>query len=277
MSLGEALSLLPKIAENGHKYKRGHLLILAGFEGMGGAALLAAESASKCAGMVTAAVPASLVPALNARSPQVLTIPLKGDIKEDIKRLLPVMEKAHAFAVGCGWPDDIYHTELLKAAHAAAKPQIWDAGALSILANNALDFPLGGKEIVLTPHEGEYQRLMGMLPPSDDCGRLAAAWKAAENYEACVLLKGRHTVIQAPCSLPYVNLSGNGFLATAGSGDVLTGLTGAFLSQGTTVEIAAALGAYFHGLAADLLASRGTFTASALADKLSEAIDLSII
>ena len=275
LSLREASELLPRPAENAHKYKRGHLLLLAGSEGMGGAALLAAESASCACGMVTAAVPASLVPALNARSPQVLTVPLSGKIEEDLAKLAPAMEKAHAFALGCGWPEDEYHAGLLKILCAARKPQVWDAGALAILSDNALDLPLANREILLTPHEGEFQRLTGALPPGDDTGRLRAVRDAVENFECCVLLKGRHTVVGAPRALPYLNLSGNAFLATAGAGDVLTGLAGAFLSQEMPCWQAAALAAYYHGLAGDLLAARGPFNASRLAGAIPAALHLS--
>lgn len=275
LSLREALALLPKPAENGHKYKRGHLLVLAGSEGMGGAAVLCAESAAQVSGMVTAAVPASLVPVLNARAPHILTVGLTGDIEKDLEALAAPLEKAGALAVGCGFPDDEYHSSLLKAAYECDKPQVWDAGALSLLAGDALSFPFKDKNIILTPHEGEFQRLMGEASPKDDPGRLEAAAKAAEYYETPFLLKGRHTVVCAPGSLPYVNLSGNAYLAAAGAGDVLTGLIGAFLAQSLEPQDAGALAAYFHGLSADILAARGPFSASQLISALPSAFKFS--
>ena len=275
LSLAEAGKLLPKPQENGHKYKRGHLLVLAGSEGMGGAAVLCAESAAQVSGMVTAAVPASLVPALNARAPHILTLGLTGDLARDLTSLEARMGKVSAVALGCGFAEDDYHLSLLKAALSWDKPQVWDAGALSLLSQNAEDLPLKGGNIILTPHEGEFQRLMGEASPKDDAGRLEAASLASERYETTLLLKGRHTVVCAPGSLPWVNLSGNAYLAAAGTGDVLTGLAGAFLAQSAAPQEAGALAAYFHGLAGDLCAAYGPFTAAELIKNISPALKLS--
>ena len=274
LSYSEAQKLFPKPSLQEHKHSRGHLLLLAGSAGMGGAALLAAEAAAKAGvGLVTAAIPEALTTAFNARLPHILTLPLKGDPAEDATALSLLFSRCDAAAVGPGWYPDDYHFRLLKLLNEAGPArQVWDAGALSLLAENELTI---NREILLTPHEGEFRALMGTLPPKDDPGRVEAAFNLAEKYNATVILKGYHSVACAPGNNPYINLSGNPSLASAGTGDVLTGIAGALLAQDVPTLEAAALAAYFQGLAGDLsLAYDGSVTAVSLLKRLGKAFSL---
>ena len=273
LSLKEASSLLPKPQNDSYKHKRGHLLLLAGSAGMGGAAILAAKAAAiGGAGLVTAAIPKELEPAFNSALPHILTLPLSGELEKDLDLLAPLTEKCGAAAAGPGLPDDAYHAELLKAlAGSGIKKQVWDAGALSIFGREKFALP-SDLELVFTPHLGEFKKLMDYAPEGDDFARKEAAADLSEVFNATVLLKGYHTVVKAPDSLPGLNLTGNPYLSTAGTGDVLLGLLGAFLAQGLKPFDAALLAAYYHGLAADFAAPLGGRSADDVASSLGRAI-----
>ena len=262
LSLKEARKLLPKPRNDSYKHKRGHLLLLAGAPKMGGAALLAAKAASiGGAGLVTAVIPQELETAFNSALPHILTLPLSGDLEDDLNKLALLAENCTAAAAGPGLPDDEYHAAFLKALSGSPiKKQIWDAGALSIFARERFAIP-EDLELVLTPHLGEFKRLMDYAPEQDDFARMKAAAELCDEMNVTVLLKGHHTVVKAPQTLPAVNLTGNPYLSTAGTGDLLTGLTGAFLAQGLTGYESAMLAAYYHGLAADLAIPYGGRTA----------------
>ena len=274
LSLTEARRLLPKPDNASYKHARGHLLLLAGSEGMGGAAILAAKAASLGgAGLVTAAVPASLVPSLNTALPNVLTLALSGDLEKDKEILSQNWERFDAAALGPGWKEDGYHKDLLRAV--AASPigrQVWDAGALSIFAGEPFDLS-PETEFLFTPHAGEFKKLSGELPPPDDKGRIKAAQGFADKLNLTLLLKGHHTAVCAPGSLPGLNLSGNPYLSTAGTGDLLLGLAGAFLAQGLKSCDAALLAAYYHGLAADFAVPLGGRDAADFAAQLGRALN----
>jgi NAD(P)H-hydrate epimerase len=273
LSLKEARKLLPKPQNDSYKHKRGHLLLLAGAPGMGGAALLAAKAASiGGAGLVTAVIPKELEAAFNSALPHILTLPLSGKLEDDLNKLAQLAENCTAAAAGPGLPDDEYHAALLKALSGSPiKKQIWDAGALSTFARERFAIP-EDLELVLTPHLGEFKRLMDYAPESNDFARKEAATDLCEDLNVTVLLKGHHTVIQAPQTLSTVNLTGNPYLSTAGTGDLLTGLLGAFLAQGLSGHDSAMLAAYYHGLAADFAIPYGGRTASDFSDYLGRAL-----
>jgi NAD(P)H-hydrate epimerase len=126
-----------------------------------------------------------------------------------------------------------------------------------------------GTDVVLTPHDGEYARLTGRAPGAD---RLAAARELAAASGAVVLLKGPTTVVAAPDGVALVTIEGDARLATAGTGDVLSGIIGALLAQGVAAHPAAAAGAWLHGRASTLGPSRG-FLAGDLPDLLPAVFD----
>ena len=274
LSLTEARQLLPKPDSASYKHARGHLLLLAGSVGMGGAALLAAKAASLGgAGLVTAAVPASLVPSLNTALPNILTLSLTGDLEKDKEMLSQNWDRFDAAALGPGWKEDDYHKELLRTiASSPVKKQVWDAGALSLFASEPFDLS-SEKEFLFTPHAGEFKKLSGELPPPDDKGRIEAAQSFADKVGVTLLLKGHHTAVCAPRYLPGLNLSGNPYLSTAGTGDLLLGLAGAFLAHGLKPFDAALLAAYYHGLAADFAVPLGGRDATDFAARLGRALN----
>jgi hydroxyethylthiazole kinase-like uncharacterized protein yjeF len=159
---------------------------------------------------------------------------------------------------------------------------VLDAGALTILANNdGLQHLLSerGAVTILTPHDGEFARLGGMV---DGLGRFEAALAMARERDAVVVLKGPGTVIAAPDGTSFVDVEGGPVLATAGSGDVLSGMIGALLAQAQAragihgvadAARIAAVGCWLHGRAGNLAAAQGQpVTASSLIDSLGRAM-----
>ena len=166
---------------------------------------------------------------------------------------LAAAEKCRAMVIGPGLgTDDTTQEEIRTVIARAPHPLVIDADAITALGDaNAARALLAGRDeaTVLTPHDGEFARVAG-APPGDD--RLAAARDLAQRIGAVVLLKGPLTAVAAPEGMPDVLLASAGVpaLATAGTGDVLSGVIGAFLARGVPVHLAAALGAHVHGRAA---------------------------
>jgi NAD(P)H-hydrate epimerase len=132
---------------------------------------------------------------------------------------------------------------------------IIDADALNIIAKRKDLLEILTENVVLTPHPGEFERLSGIKPDKTDLCRVAAAKSFVKNKKLTLLLKGFHTVItNSKSENVKINLTGNPGMATAGSGDVLTGIIGAFLARGFSPEEAASCGAFIHGTAGDIAA-----------------------
>ena len=149
-----------------------------------------------------------------------------------------------------------------------------DADALNALQDHK-DVIQPGQPIALTPHPGEAARLLGCSTATVQRDRLQAVRSLASGVKAHVLLKGYHSLISDPGGHTSVNLTGNPGLATAGSGDVLTGIVGGLIAQGASVENALVVGAYVHGLAGDLAAAElgeTSLIATDVIEKLAEAI-----
>ncbi|HEV3227735.1 MAG TPA: NAD(P)H-hydrate dehydratase, partial [Acidimicrobiales bacterium] len=157
-------------------------------------------------------------------------------------------------------------TEVRKVVGRASVPTVVDGDALTAIGRDVAD--LVGPRSVLTPHDGEYERLTGHTPGAD---RIAAARELASLSGATVLLKGSTTVVAAPDGHVLISTSGDARLATAGTGDVLSGVIGALLAQGVTPLRAAAAGAWLHGRAAALGPARG-LVASDVADLVPEVV-----
>jgi NAD(P)H-hydrate epimerase len=253
-----AKSLLPPVPVDGHKYTFGHVLVTAGSRGMTGAAFLASRAVLRSgAGMVTTLLPESLADAFDLAFPEGLTkgLPETGLgvlAKEAADALESEADGKSALVFGPGMRpgDDLEF--LLSRAAGLRIPLILDGGGLWALAQNPSLLAKREVPVVLTPHAGELGRLMSVEPAEIQKDRLKAAQEAAQKFRSVVVLKGAATVVAAPAGTLYVNHTGNPALATAGSGDVLAGMIGAWVAQGLPAEEAAVLSVYLHGLAGDL-------------------------
>ena len=240
--------------------------MLAGSPGKTGAAALAGNAAvrSGC-GLVTVATPATVHDIIEVKLTEAMSCPLadqEGFVAlaalNQLDQLLSVRQ-ALALGPGLGVREEL--AELLsRLVSTAAVPMIIDADGLNLLAGQ-LDClqQARHRQIVLTPHPGEMARLTGLSVADIEADRFELARQFAVQHDIVLLLKGARTVIAGPDGRVNINSSGNDGLASGGSGDVLTGLIGGLLAQGLDAFVAASLGAWLHGRAAELIAeAKGT-------------------
>ncbi len=238
--------------KNSHKGMLGSVGILGGAPGMLGAALLAGRAALKLgAGRVFVGLLDATAPAVDFMQPELM---LRGP--QDIL----AAGLATALAAGPGLGQGDAARALLGQALAADLPLVLDADALNLLASH----PVLAKKVsrrraatLITPHPLEAARLLGSDTAAVQADRLRAACALAQKLNAVTILKGCGSVIAAPDGRWFINGSGNPGMASAGMGDVLTGLAATLLAQGWEAEAAALCAAHLHGLAADLLAGGG--------------------
>ncbi len=270
-----ASALLPQRAVRGHKGSFGKLLVLAGSLDFTGAALLVCRAAGRAgAGLVTLAVPESLQPLFAARVVEAITMALPEDDVEEVEpeqALVRILDHDHdALVVGPGLRPGLATTELIRQLLArpdedGAAPVLLDAEALRSLATIEGWWEAVNRPAVLTPHVGEFGRLRtasgrdaeadGDLM-NDDEARARATLDAAAAWGQVVVLKGARTVIAAPDGSIAVAPFENPALASAGTGDVLSGTIGSLLAQGVEPFAAARLGVYLHGLAGEAVRAR---------------------
>ncbi|UCE02061.1 MAG: NAD(P)H-hydrate dehydratase [Candidatus Latescibacterota bacterium] len=261
-----ARSLLPRLAPDAHKYSRGCVVVIAGSRGFPGAAALAAEAALRAgAGMVHLVAPRSIHDILETQLREVIVHPAPEDesgsaAAPTLELIEPLLPRADAVAIGPGvggaastraWIGD-----LLKKLPC---PAVVDADAVL-----ALPEPPHPAPRLVTPHAGELSRWLGVAGAKVAEAYIDIAADTARQRDAVVVAKGAPTVVLSPAGERRVNGSGNPGLATAGSGDVLTGLIGALVAQGLAATDAASLGVFLHGRAADL-ASRDSSPRSLVA------------
>jgi NAD(P)H-hydrate epimerase len=250
------LALLPPRPTSVHKGQCGRLLVVAGSRAYGGAAHLTALGGLRSgAGLVTLGAPAGLEVALRVALPEALIRPLPettaGTIAPlDAAQVAALLAQADAVALGPGLGDDAatdrWVCDLVKDLSA---PLVLDADGLNALARAGVVPSFAGRPVVLTPHPGEFARLVGRPVAEVLEKRLELAAWAAGHWGAVVVLKGSPAVVGVPGEGVYLNASGDDALARGGSGDVLTGLIGGLLAQGLSARNAALLGCYVHGLA----------------------------
>lgn len=238
--------LAPRRA-NVNKSRFGHVLAIGGDEGYGGAIRLAGEAALRCgAGLVTVATRAAHVGALNTARPELMA---RG--VEDAAALAPLLERASVLALGPGLGQRDWGRALFDAALASGKRTVVDADALNLLAEAPRPLPPGA---VLTPHPGEAARLLGCDIATVQRDRFAAARALAGRHRAAVVLKGAGSLVAAADGRLAVCPWGNPGMATAGMGDVLTGVIAALLAQGCDAWDAAQCGVALHARAGDAAA-----------------------
>ncbi len=249
-------AVLPSRAVDTHKRASGVLLVVAGSRGMTGAAKLIAEAAGRIgAGLVIVAMPQSALAAAQATLTEAVFLPLPetsaGTVATGaVDMVLERLGTAHAAAIGPGLTTQEQTAAFVRdVVQASPVPMVLDADGLNAFAGRAGELTLRRSDAVLTPHVGEFERLSGVKARDLDADRLGHSRALAANARAVTLLKGSRTVIAAPGGEVRINPTGSPVLATAGSGDVLTGVIGGLLARGVPTLEAAAAGAYLHGLA----------------------------
>lgn len=279
----EIVDCFPQKKLTDHKNKFGHLLIIAGSKGMTGAAVLCAKAAGESGtGLITVAVPESLLGLVAPLLPACMTLPVPDNgtglfISEAAQIIEEELSKFQAVAIGPGLGKNKQVQEFLASLLPEINlPMVIDADALNIISDNPeLLKELSGKQEIFTPHPGEFSRLTKNKKISESTvDRIFAAHDFADSQNLTLLLKGFQTVICSPETKPCINLTGNAGMATAGSGDVLTGIIGSFLAQGLSTADAAKAGAFLHGLAGDIAAGNHGETsvnAEKIAGSISEA------
>lgn len=251
----ELLAMLPQRAEDADKRTAGAPLILAGSQQFPGAAVLTAMAAARAgAGYVTLATPPEAAPAIRAHLIEqvVVTIDASYDVQTTVADILDIAKRNSALAIGPGLGLDDRMGEIVRRlVKASDLPVVADASALFHFAKN-LEM-LRGKRIVLTPHAGEFARLSGKGTIKEG-ERVERLREFVDRTGITTLLKGQSTLIYDGKTM-HINTTGTPALATAGTGDVLTGIIATLLAQGLSPVDAARAGAYWHGLAARHAAS----------------------
>jgi NAD(P)H-hydrate epimerase len=269
-----ALLEVPRKRPESTKYTAGSVLIVGGSRGLTGAPALAAVAAFRAdAGYVAVAAPESALPVLETTLLEVVKRPLAEDhsgrlLPRSADAIVEAAEKADAVAIGPGLGRSDGTVELVRILlDRLALPIVLDADALWELEPFARAAPT-----VLTPHSGELARLLGADSRDVDAHRLASAQRAATRFGAVVLLKGADTIVASPREGVLVATYGTPALATAGSGDVLTGIVAAFLAKGMDPRLAAGTAAVAHGVAAELVDPQPGTVASDLLPALRRAL-----
>src|SRR5579862_2330555 len=254
----ELLGRVPRRGARDNKYTAGHVLVVGGSPGLTGAPSLTAMAALRAdAGYVTLAAPEATLPVFEQRLLEVVKRPLQDD-------LAALAAKASALAIGPGLGRTDAARGLVRRALAeVALPAVVDADALFGL--EPADWPAPR---ILTPHEGELARLLGRESGEIAAHRIDSVREAAERFRCVVLLKGPDTLVAAPGRGLLVSALGLPSLATAGTGDVLTGIIGAFLAKGMDAQLAAAAGAAAQQRAAVEAPQRAGLVASDLIEAL---------
>ena len=246
-----------------HKGVFGHVLLVCGSYGKAGAAVLAARAALRAgAGLVTLHVPAAILQVIQTAVPEAMTLP---DPDNNVVSRVPSSLEFDAVGTGCALGTSpttaIAFEQLLEKYR---NPMVIDADGLNLLAKKPGQMDLIPEGSILTPHLKEFERLFGEADNHLD--RLAKARDAASRYQVVIVVKGAHTAVVAPDGNVYFNSTGNPGMATAGSGDVLTGILAALLARGYSPVDAAMLGVYIHGLAGDVAAAEFGETAMIAGD-----------
>jgi len=256
----ESIPILPPRPRDSHKGRFGNVLVVAGSRGMAGAAALCGASALRSgAGLVRVACPAEIQPTVASFEPSYMTYPLACDdngliqferSQPDLERLIAPVDVI-AVGPGLGQSHDIGRLVRFLIT-GTTKPLLIDADGLNALVGQTDLLSRLSRPVVLTPHPGEFARLTGRTVADVQADRIErAASLAALSVPLVVVLKGAGTVV-SDGGRYYINTSGNPGMATAGAGDVLTGVIAALMGQKLPAFEAAQLGVFIHGLAGDV-------------------------
>ena len=254
--------LLPKRHPNSHKGTFGRVAVFGGSKGMAGSVIMASGAALKTgAGYSYAVVPDEIFSLAEQKLTEVI---VKSD--KEYKKMYDV---ADALVVGPGYLSNPGISHIMKLAQQGSKPVVVDAEGLNYISHHKRVCPM-----IITPHPGEFAKLVGLSTEEVNRNRIYLSGKYAKENNVIVVLKGAATVIAAPNGDIRINTTGNSGMATAGSGDVLSGIIGGMLAMGAAPFDSAVLGVYLHGLAGDLAAKETSeygLTATKISDYIGKA------
>ena len=273
--------LEPRVADS-HKGDFGRVLVIAGSRGKTGAAHLSGMGALRAgAGLVTIATPASCLPIVASLAPEFMTEPLAetpdGQLTAAaVERVMEFSQDVIACGPGLGRTREA--SAFVRAiVDRATVPLVLDADALTLLAEEPGRLVgRDDRDVIITPHPGEMARLVGMSIDEVQANRIDVAADFAATHRVYVVLKGHRTVIATPAGRVFINPTGNPGMATAGTGDVLTGMVAAWLAQLLDAETACRVAVFLHGAAGDLAeAGHGqvAMTATDLLARLGDALN----
>lgn len=258
------LPKLPHRPDDGHKGTFGRLLIIGGSRGMAGAIALSGKAALRSgAGLVYLGVAESILGTVAAIEPSYITIPLEEDdegrlCSEAQKTLMERSKAMDSLAIGPGLGRSAELRNMVTEFYSDSPlPMLIDADALNALAEKPEIYSQHQGPRVLTPHPGEFSRLIGKPIEEINRHRVEIATEFADQHQVVLVLKGPGTIVTNGNEL-YVNTTGNSGMGTGGTGDVLTGIISSLMAQGGSPLEAAKLGVYAHGLAGDLAAEELT-------------------
>lgn len=249
--------LLFKRSKHSHKGSNGHVLVIGGDHGFGGAALMAAEAAAIAgAGLVSVATRSEHVAAFISRRPELMVKAV-----DDVNILIPLLTNATTVVIGPGLEQSEWSLNCLKAAFENKSDKttsmVIDAGALNLLSQGNIGLPMT-PQLVLTPHPGEASRLLGCSCEEVQADRVKACLELQQKYGGICLLKGAATLIASSENGRVMLEScahGNPGMGSGGMGDILSGVIGSLLAQGFSLPDSTRLGVCIHSLSADLAAA----------------------
>ena len=241
-----SLGLKPRPAD-AHKGLFGHVMVIGGDIGYGGAVLMAAEAALAAgAGLVSVATRPEHVGSILARCPEVMAVGVTSG-----QSLEPWLTRPSVLVIGPGLGRSPWSEQMLQKAVASGLPMVVDADALNILAEGRVAATAEGSGWLITPHPGEAGRLLGVSAAAVQADRFAAVEALQHRFKGTVVLKGAGSLVASPGGYLALCPYGNPGMASGGMGDVLSGILGGFLAQGYGLREAANLGVCVHSLAAD--------------------------
>ncbi len=265
-----------------HKGTFGHLSVVGGSKGKSGAVIMASKAALQCGvGLVSAVIPDSINTAFESSVTEAMSYPVgenNGFFSEDsIKDILEFIKDKDAIAFGMGLGLSDSAKKLTKYILRTDKALLIDADGINCLSENVELLKARKSPTILTPHPKEFARLIGLSVKNVISDRLPLIREFAQEHNVILILKMADTLIATPEGKIYINTTGNPGLATGGSGDVLSGMIGAFLAQGYTDLQSSLNGVFLHGLAADMAYDNGLSYQSLMPSDVIEYINEAIV
>lgn len=254
----EIFKRLPRRVCDGHKGSFGKCLIFAGSKGMCGAAVMASQAVMRSgAGMATLAVPKNISDIAAAKLTEVMTLALPTDgetvEKSALKMLTEKLAQQDVLLLGCGLGGGENIKYLVNSlVSESKKPMVIDADGINALKGNINILKSKKAPAVLTPHPMEFSRISGHSMEYIRTNRVSAARSFAKEYDVTLVLKGADSLVACPDGRVYVNTISNSGMATAGSGDVLSGIIAGLAAQGASLADSACIGVHLHTLAGNL-------------------------